>query len=345
VPRNSVATSLRSIAVLVTSGIALRRAIAAAIEQSSDRHMTETLRGILADLDGGTSLSEAMAHRPREFSLQVRTLAAAGEQGGSLEDALAQAAALLEREETLRKKIVATLAYPAFVLCAATALVAFLVIVTVPAFEAILAQLHAVLPLTTRIMLAFSRTVRHPEMWIVPAVATALAATLTVIVSRRSRVGEWLDAVALRAPLTGKLRRSANIACYCRTLGTLLSCGVVVTSAAETASGVVTSPAYRRETAVITKSLRAGTPLSKLFAGSSLIDAMTVQLASAGEESGSLDSMLVRAAEHHEAEVEHALGIMTAVLEPALICALGTVIATIVASIVIPLYSAIGNIR
>jgi type IV pilus assembly protein PilC len=343
--RSAIASCLRSLAVLVGSGIALRRAIAAAIEQSSDKHVTEALRAIAADLDGGASLSEAMQHRPREFSVQVRALAAAGEQGGSLDDALAQAATLLEREGELRKKIAAALAYPAFVLCAAAALVGFLVVVTLPSFEGMLTQLHAPLPLTTRVMLDLSDAMRRPTNWLGLILALTLVASAFIGLRGRTGVRRQIDAATLRVPLLGALQRCANVAYYCRTLGTLLHCGVVVTSAARTAATVVTSAVYRDRAITIAESLRTGMALSRLLAESSLFGAMTVQLVSAGEESGSLDSMLVLAAEYHEREAEHALSVIVAVAEPALICTLGAVVGTIVASIVVPLYSAIGNIR
>lgn len=343
--RGAVASCLRSMAVLVGAGIALRRALAAAIEQCTDKNMGEALRAVAADLDGGASLSEAMQDRPREFSAQVQALIGAGELGGSLDDALAQAAALLERDEALKKKIAATVAYPAFVLCAATALVVFLVVVTVPAFETVLTQLHAELPLTTRAMLGLSDELRRPLTLIVSGVAIGMTVSIVLALRRTPRVRAWLDARILRGPLIGAVQRAANIACFCRTLGTLLHCGVASSSAARTASGAVTNVAYRHETAEIARELRTGTTLSKLLGQSLLFDAMTVQLVSAGEESGSLDSMLVRAAEYKEQQVEHALTVITAVLEPALICILGALIGTIVASVVVPLYSAIGNIR
>jgi type IV pilus assembly protein PilC len=173
-----------------------------------------------------------------------------------------------------------------------------------------------------------------------------LAAVFVIIALRRRKsIAVWIDRKSLDLPVLGNVQRSANIAAFSRTIGTLLECGVVITDAVRTASNVVTNSAYRLAAEEIEHSLHAGMAFSPLLERSGLFDAMALEMASVGEESGTLDAMLVRVSEHHEAAAASALTTIGAALEPALILALGGVVGGIVASILIPLYSAIGSIR
>jgi type IV pilus assembly protein PilC len=336
---------MRSLAALIGSGTPLNRALQVTIDQCRERRFSETLRSIASEVDGGASLSEAMRRRPLEFSEHLVAMISAGELGGILDDVLQRAATLLEKEDTLRRQVIAAVAYPAFVLCCAFGLVTFLLMFTVPAFASILAQLHASLPLSTRVMLEAGAIVRSPATWAFGVPGTLAAVFVIIALRRRKSIAVWIDRKSLDLPVLGNVQRSANIAAFSRTIGTLLECGVVITDAVRTASNVVTNSAYRLAAEEIEHSLHAGMAFSPLLERSGLFDAMALEMASVGEESGTLDAMLVRVSEHHEAAAASALTTIGAALEPALILALGGVVGGIVASILIPLYSAIGSIR
>lgn len=343
--RSSRSVFVRSLAALIAGGMPLHRALQVTIEQCKEERFAETLRSVTADVDAGASLSDALQRRPRDFSGHIVAMIRAGELGGVLDDVLARAATLLEREDALRKQIIAATAYPAFVSSSALGLIVFLMIVTVPAFTSILEQLHASLPLSTQIMISGSVLLRRPLSWaiIVAAVGTVIACLCAL--RGRDAVAAWIDRKILDLPAWGAMQRSTNIAAFTRTVGTLLQCGVLITNAVRTASDVVTNAAYRRATYELEHSLRAGMAFAPLLEQSGLFGPMVVQMVYVGEESGSLDAMLIRLAEHYEAEVSAGLAAVTAVLEPALILALGGVVGTIVASILVPLYGAIGSIH
>jgi type IV pilus assembly protein PilC len=343
--RNATAALMRSLAELIASGVPLRRAISALLRQCSDRRLKDALAAIAADLDAGCALSESMQSRPGEFSDEIVALVGAGELGGILDDACARAASIMEREIALRKRIFATLAYPAVVMIAACALMAFLLVVTVPAFASILMQLHASLPVSTILMLDASSLLRRPAVW--PVIAIIAGGAIVAGGSLRSQpsISAWIDAQLLRVPLLGALQRHANAATFCRTLGTLLHCGVVMTAAAKTSAGAVRNAAFRTRALNFERQLATGSTLAPLLEQSRLFDAASVQMAYVGEESGSLDAMLLHIADHHDADAQHRLTMITAMLEPAMILVLGAVIGTIVGSILVPLYSAIGNVH
>jgi type IV pilus assembly protein PilC len=343
--RDATARVVRFLATLVASGVPLRRALRCTIEQCNEEILKEALQAVAQELDAGVSLSEAMRRRPREFPEQLAALVAAGELGGILDQTLDRAASLLEREGRLRKQLASALTYPAVVLPAAIGLTLFLLVSTVPAFGRILTELHAQLPLSTAILLAASDLIRTPTAWLLGTFVGGSLIAAIVAARYNRHVLVAIDGFVLNVPVIGAMQRSVNIAAFTRTLGTLLQCGVVITDAVRTAGGVTTSAAYQKAAARLGQSLGTGTTLAPLLAENGLFGAVAVEMAYVGEESGSLDAMLVRIAEHHEGEVEQALRVMTGILEPAIILGLGGIIGTIVASILVPLYGAIGSLH
>lgn len=337
--------AMRSLAVLVGSGVSLRRSLQCVIDQCGDPFLKEALGAIGEELDSGTPLSECMRRRPVEFRDQVVALIAAGELGGTIDLALERAADLLERESALRRQVTRALAYPSVVVSAALGLVIFLLVATVPAFAGILAQLHAQLPFPTRVMLAASELVRQAGSWVVATLLLGAASAALAACRSNARLVAVIDRVRLGVPVIGPLQRSANVAVFARTLGTLLRSGVIITEAIRTTAAVMPNRAFRTAALEMRLRLSAGSTLAPLLAGSCLFDAAAVEMTYVGEESGTLDAMLVRIADHCEEEVRHGLHILTGVLEPAMIVVLGAVIGTIVASILVPLYGAIGSIR
>ncbi len=341
----SRATFLRSLAVMMEAGTSLQRALAVCMGQCPRGPFAETLRGVAADVDAGAALSEAMARRPAEFPEELTAMVRAGELGGTLEEVLTRSAALIEHREALRRRLTASLAYPCFVLAVAFGLLAFILIATVPAFASILTQLHTRLPLSTRLMLSASGMLRSQRSLEIAAALLAGVAGFVMICRRNAHVLSALSRGMLGTPLIGALQRCANVAAFARTSGMLVQCGVIITEAVRAASDVLPNQVYRRAAIEIERALHEGRALAPALERSGLFGALCVQLVAVGEESGTLDAMLLRIAEHHEAEIDALLRTLVAVLEPALIVVLGGIIGTIVASILIPLYSAIGNVH
>ncbi len=343
--RRTRAASFRSLAVLVGAGTTLRRALAVAIEQCRDARFAEALRAAAADVDNGTALSDALSRRPAEFSATIVAMVRAGELGGVLGDILDRCATVLEREGELRRRVAAALTYPVLVMTASVGLIAFLLVATVPSLSSIFSQLHASLPLSTRLMIGASESLRSR---VAPLVAIAVSACIVgvgALIRRGGTRGFWLDKGMLKLPVIGRIRNGAATATFTRTVGTLLQCGVTITESVRTAADVVGSEAYRRAILRIEGLLSEGTAFATALRHVGTFDPLCVGLAAVGEESGSLDGMLLRAADHYESDVSASLATLTSVIEPAMIAFLGAAVGSIVASIIIPLYAAIGDIR
>lgn len=336
----------RSFATLIGAGIPVRRSLETMIAQSGHGSFTEALRSIAADVEGGSALSAAMERHPDDFREVAVAMVRAGEIGGSLDDALLSVAELEERDQALRKRVGAALAYPCIVSLAAFALVTFLLANTMPAFATMFAELHVSLPLSTRVLIGLGSAMQGPFWWL----ALAAAGVAGWILGRRARRSDaaWaatLDRLRLRLPWLGPILVKSTLARFSRTLGSLLRAGVDVVAALEASAAVLDGFVYRRGLERVVDALRRGETLGSPFASSGLFDATFLQLLHAGEESGAVDVMLLRLATAYELDVEMTLAALTSVIEPLLICVLGAAIGTIVASILIPLYSMIGAIK
>jgi type IV pilus assembly protein PilC len=335
----------RSFATLVSAGIPIRRALSVTIESCLNSRLREALRSVAGEIECGSSLSAALATRPKEFPELFVAMLSAAELGGMLDAALERLAAMLERDRAMRKRVTAALAYPAVVLTAAVGLVFFLVSDTVPAFASMFGELHVVLPLSTRLLIRAAAMLHSPLCW---AGGILLFGSVFGLVHAGRRYGPaaaLVERVSLGVPVLDIVLRSSLLARFARTLGELLRAGVPLFDALERVESVVPNASYRAQIKALTKMLGQGEALSSAMSHQRWFDAVAQQLVRAGEESGTLDAMLLRIADYEELEVETALTTLTGVIEPLLILVLGTMVGTIVASILIPLYSVIGNIR
>lgn len=334
----------RSFSTLVRAGIPLRRGLEVAIERTRDGALKESLRAVLADVEHGSALSEAMARRPRAFAPLYVAMVRAGETGGILDDVLDRLAGLLERDAELRKKVRSALAYPAVVITGAAGLVLFLMARIVPMFAQMFEAFRVELPVTTRMLLAAGSALQQPVTWFC-ALALAGAAALCVVFCTKTARGALLfDRLRLRLPIIGPLLHKAITARIARMLATLLRSGIELVTALAVVRPVAGSPAYAAALQRVDIALRAGEPLTAPLEAARLFDPLAIALIRVGEETGLVDEMLLKIATYFESDVEAAIATLGAVLEPALIVALGGVVGFIVFSVFIPLYSLIGSV-
>lgn len=335
----------RAFATLIAAGVPMRRALDVALSQCKDRRFSEALRAVASDIEQGCSLSAAMSRRPREFSHLFVAMIRAGELAGALDEILERLATLLERDRALRKRVAAALAYPAIVAVSAFGLVAFLVASTVPAFASMFNGLHVELPLSTRVLVAASHAMNGAGIWNLCAVVMLLAGVTRYVLRRVPQCKAWWHGACIRAAVVGPLVRKTAVARIMRTLGTLLRAGVPVLAALDATRDVVENVHYRSCVTAVAASLRSGNSLVEPIERSGLFDPLVAQLLRAGDETGTLDRMLLRLADYYELDVETAIAALSSLVEPCLVIVLGAVVGIIVGSILVPLYSLIGSIR
>jgi type IV pilus assembly protein PilC len=344
VSQTALRAFFRSFATLVRAGVAIDKALAVTIERAPDARLAEALRSVLADVEHGTPLSDAMSRRPTEFPPLYVAMIRAGETGGILDDVVERLALLLERESTLRKKIQTALAYPAIVMTAATLLMVFLIVKIIPMFALMFDSFHVELPLATRLLLHLGQWLAEPLPWLTLTVAAGLAIFAAFHIKQTPAGALVIDGLRLRLPIVGPLLNKAIAARVVRMLATLLRSGIDLVSALDAIVPVAGSPRYARTFKLLAGALREGEPLANGLSRCDLFDPMFFALARVGEETGLLDEMLLKLAEYYESDVEAAIATLSAVIEPALIVVLGGMVAFIVFSIFLPLYSLIGQV-
>ncbi len=338
-------TFFRSFAAMIGAGVPIRRALHVCVENCTDQRLHEALSAISNDIESGSALSHAMSKRPREFSGLFVAMIRAGELGGALDQILERLAALLERHQAIRKRVRAAMTYPAVVAAASLVLVLFLVGTTVPSFEAIFAEMHVALPPITRGVIAVGNVLRNPEAWPFLALIPGIWIATSFLARRVPAIQDRLDRLAFKIPVLGKVITRSIAARFSRTLGTLLRCGVPLLDAIDAARDVMENARYQHRLNDISEALRGGTSFADALERTSLYEGLFVQLVRVGEETGTLDSMLLRLADYYDLDIETSMSTLGSAIEPVLILVLGSVVGLIVASILIPLYSMIGSVK
>lgn len=340
--RRALLAFFRAFSVLIRAGVSLRRALSVTVTHCSEKRLREALRAVLADVEYGSSLSSALARRPRDFSALQSAMIGAGEAGGVLDDVLERIADVLEHEHAVRKKVQTALVYPAVVAGAAAILILFLIVHVVPMFASLFARFTVPLPWPTRLLLELGTTLASIKS--IPILVTAIAGLAAVSRLIRPKGIESLDRLRLKIPLIGVLLRYGALARLTRMLGVLLRSGVSVLTAIDVVAPVSGSRTYERGLRRVGDALRRGEGIHAAFQRNLSCDPLTLALIGVGEESGALDAMLIAAANYLDVEVEATLATLASILEPALIGVVGLIVGLIVFSIFLPLYGLIGSI-
>ncbi len=341
----SLSAFFRTFAVMIAAGVPMQRVLDVQIAQCSDRRFREALRSVLAEIQNGRSLSAALRTRPRDFGALHVAMIEAGESGGMLDTVLDRLASMLERSQALRRRVLASLSYPAIVFVAAVLLVVFLMTTIVPAFSRMFAQLNIPLPPITRVLLAAGDSAGRTGTALLALAVAGGTAGLIAVRTRKRSVLAAADRIRLGVPLAGAIVRRSIEVRVLRVLGSLLRSGVDILRAVEITATVTGSVSYTGALRSMTTTLREGGSFSETLDQMRVFGPFVVQMIRVGEESGSLDTMMFRVADHYEAEIEAAGSALGATVEPILICIAGLAIAGIVFSIFIPLYSFVGQIH
>ena len=332
----------RSFAVLIRSGIPIRRALRIVIQHSRDRLFRETLKAVLADVEHGASLSVAMARRPVEFPALLTAMIGAGEAGGVLDDVLDHISSTLDREHEVHRRLQSALVYPAVVAASAGVLLTFLITRVVPMFASMFDRFGVALPAPTRILLRIGTVVAAP-FTMLSLIAFSLAAVAAAIWIARTRPAV-VDRVTFALPVIGEVLRLATRARIARMLGRLLLSGVGILRALEVLAPVSGSKPYVNAISQIGRALERGDSFEEAVRSSGIFDSLSVALIAVGEEAGRIDQTFLTIADYLDIELQAKVTTLSALVEPLLIGGLGLVVALIVFSIFLPLYALMGSI-
>lgn len=334
-PPSALVLLTRQLATLLAAGLPLERALVAVAEQSARAPVRAVLHGLRADILQGHGLARALDAWPGVFSPLYRALIDAGERSGNLDLVLARLAEYLERRARARAKVVQALAYPCAVLLVAIVVVTALMSYVVPQVVSVFVQTRQTLPFLTRALMGTSAWLRAWGLALLPGFAMLAAAGWRLWRSPRWR--RAIERRLLRLPVAGSLLLAINTSRMASTLAILVGGGVPLLTALATARPLLSLGLLREDLALAAERVREGMPLSRALGTGGLFPPVLVHLVASGEASGTLATMLERAAEEQQQNVERRLATFSALLEPAMILFMGGLVLLIVLAIMLPI--------
>jgi type IV pilus assembly protein PilC len=332
------AVLFRQMATLLGAGVVLGNALSVVSDQTKNVRLAHSMREVKRLVDSGNSLSSALRSR-KEFSSLICSIIEAGEDGGMLDRSLERVAYFLERQEELRKKIISAVTYPAAVSLFALLVLWILITVIVPKFAMAFRSLNVELPKVTTITFRFAIWLN--ERWYVFIGGVLVFVLVIILLNRYRKTKPMMDALKLKLPLIGDIFYKSIMARSLRTLSSLLEAGIPVLNALEMAAGVANNAPVEKAFMGLRDAARKGRGLGETAKTMPIFPLMVAQMIVVGEETGKVDAMLNKVADWFESELDEKIKRLTSILEPALIIAVGLVVAMIASAIYLPIVGAI----
>jgi len=336
-PRKELLNFTRQMATLLRSGLELDRCLVIMQDLTDNEKCRVIIRAVQKGVHEGDTLSAAMAKQKGVFSTLYLNMVRAGEAGGFLEKVFNRLSTYLETRMKLVESVQSALIYPAVLAVAGFGAIGVLMVYVIPKFAKIFEGMGGELPAATKFLMAVSHAVTGYYPWMILGVSAVAVGVWRFLATPEGRL-KW-DTLALRLPLVGGLVQKTVVAQFTRMLGTLLQSGVPITQSL----AIVKETVSNRRVALLlektAKGVKEGKKVSGMLKDSGLFPALAVHMILVGEESGSMDEMLIQVAQIYDEEVEIAVKRMITLLEPAMILIMGLVVAFVVISMLTAIFS------
>ncbi len=326
----------RQFATMVNAGLPLVQCLDVLGRQLEKPHFKKVVQQVTSDVEGGSTLAEALEKHPKVFSDLFVNMIAAGEAGGILDVILGRLAVFLEKADALQRKVKGAMTYPTIVLTVAGGACIFMLMFVIPVFAKMFSDFGGTLPAPTRIVMGLSNFLKA-YWWALGGGAAAV--TIAFKRYRATEKGKMVtDRLALKIPVLGTVLRKSAVARFTRTLGTLISSGVPILQGleitAKTAGNSVIQLAIQNTATSISQGDTIAVPLKE----SGVFPPMVVQMISIGEQTGALDEMLSKIADFYDDEVDSAVEALTAAIEPLMIVLMGTMVGGMLVAMYLPMF-------
>lgn len=337
IKRKHVTLLTRQLATLIDAGLPLLRSLSILYDQQKPGKLKNILDELVNDVQSGTTFSEGLAKHPKAFDKLYVNMVRAGEVGGMLEVVLNRLADFAERREALARKVKGAMIYPIMVLLVASGVVTFLLIKVVPTFGEIFSDLGGALPKPTQFLVNVSEALKTSALKILLYAVGIIVAIRLIF--KIELVRAIKDRIVLKLPLFGTLTRKIGVARFSRTLGTLITSGVPILQSLSIVKETIANRVIANAVGEVHDSIREGETIAGPLEESGAFPPMAVNMIDVGEETGNLDSMLLKIADIYDAEVDVAIGGLLQMLEPAMMVVLGGIVGFIVISMYLPIFS------
>lgn len=336
-----IAIFTRQLATMMKSGVPLIQSFDIVAEGLENKAMAKLVREIRNDVAGGGNLAGSLAKHPKYFDELFCNLVESGEQSGALETMLDRVATYKEKSEALKSKIKKAMTYPIAVVAIAFVVTGLLMVKVVPQFASIFEGFGAELPAFTQMVVAMSDWFQ--ANWFISVVIIAVVVTAHKEASVRfKKYRDTVDAILLKAPVVGNIVNQSVYARFSRTLATTFAAGVPLVDALNSVAGAAGNEIYRVAITKIREEVTTGTQLNYALKACGLFPSMLIQMVAIGEESGQLDTMLEKVANHYEAEVDNSVDGLTSLMEPIIMSVLGILVGGLMVAMYLPIFQ-LGN--
>jgi type IV pilus assembly protein PilC len=328
----------RELSTMVSAGVPLPRSLGTLADQAENKYFKEVVSGINREIEAGAPLADAMAKYPHVFSEVYVNMVGAGEAGGILDDILKRLATQVEKDESIRKKIRAAMAYPIVIL--SITIIAFfgIMIFILPKIAKIIKDLagpNAQLPVYTRVLMSISNFMQHNFIFIFILLGGAIWSFRHYINTEKGKYN-W-HGFLLRMPIIGPVVAKIVVARFSRTFASLMGSGVSILESLEVTGKAVGNRVIQKELVDIAANVKNGQPLGKQLMEAKFFPPIVGQMMAVGEETGKIDQILVKVADFYEEEVDTVIDSLASIIEPIMIIIMGAIVGVIAASVMGPI--------
>lgn len=335
-------TFTRQLSTLQDAGLPILRSLRILEGQAKPGPLKNSLNGVIEDIEGGSTLSEAMSKQPKAFDNLYVNMVKAGEAGGALEIILQRLAEFKERAQSLKRKVQGAMIYPVAVITVATLIVGFIMYYIIPKFKKIFDDFGTELPGITKMLINMSDIVVN-YFYLAPAIPLGLFLIVKII--KKNKTGAYIiDKLSLKIPLLGKIIEKTVVARTCRTLGTLIASGVPILEGLIIARDTAGNAVFYRAFDNIYAAIREGESMAVPLREARIVDDMVVNMVDVGEETGALDVMLYKVADVYDEEVSVLVEGLVNLLEPLMVVILGLIVGFIVIALFMPLIKLLNDL-
>ena len=336
----------RQLSTLQDAGLPILRSLRILEEQQKAGTFKRVIGYVGDDIEGGSTLSEALGHFPRAFDRLLVSMVAAGETGGVLDLILSRVADFMEKAQKLKARVISAMIYPAVVISFAFTIILLLMTFVIPSFTSVLTEMTEgeELPKLTKIVLAASEWIAYRYGWAV-LLGVPFATIALLRFARRFRMGRLvLDSIKLKLPVIGLISGKIAVTRWTRTLGTLISAGVPILDAITVTGETAGNEVYANMLTNVHDSIRQGDTFAGPLKQSKTVDLIVSNMVAVGEETGDLDKMLLKVADNYDEQVDVLVAGLMSMLEPIMVVVLGLVVMVIVLSVFLPMIKIITSL-
>lgn len=332
-----IAMFTRQMATMMKAGVPLVQSFDIVTDGLENQGLKELIAAVRNDVASGTSFANALRRHPKHFDNLYCNLVDSGEKAGALEQMLDRIAMYLEKTETLKKKVKKAMTYPIAVIVVAIIVTAILLVKVVPQFESLFQGFGADLPVFTQFIIRISEWMQ--QWWFIVLLGLVGFVFLFKEAKRRSLgFSDFVDKYVLKLPVVGEILDKSAVAKFGRVLSTTFASGVPLVDALDSVAGATGNAVYRDAVMKIKGDVSSGTQLQASMKSAGVFPVMAVQLTAIGEESGNLDEMLEKVADHYEGVVDDMVDNLTALMEPMIMAVLGVLVGGLIVGMYLPIF-------